>query len=663
MIFPTLKSFPSLAIFLTGFIFSCSRIDPEPLEPATIFGDHMVLQQQEAVALWGTGTPNDEVKAQGSWSDEYVTTRTDENGNWQLELPTPAAGGPYLLDVAQSDTLIRFQNVMIGEVWLASGQSNMEMPLTGYLPTEPIDNYEQEIADADWPDIRYITVKRAISPNPLETFDGDWTIISPETADKSSATAYFFARELHQELGVPIGIIHTSWGGTPVESWISKDKLLELGEFEKQLANLTPEKIETFQTWYDQFPRRTFPNDEAGWEALDLEDRQYAMSDFDDSNWRTTDLPEDIENMEDTYADGAVWFRKKVVIDNPEEAYTFSVTEGIDDMESLYVNGQLVAFTHCWNCPRSYKLNGIFKAGENQIAIRLIDTGGGGGFRGEMNLTSTSGKKIEVNTNWRYLAVAGVFQGKLVMFESNKAALENPPVGIEDYRFDSWTPSGLFNAMINPVIPYNIQGAIWYQGESNVGRAKQYERIFPGMITDWRSRWSDEFSFYFVQIAPFDYGNSKSGALRDAQRKTLTLSGTGMATTMDIGHPTSIHPGNKQDVGKRLALWALAKDYGKNNSYSGPLYSSHQVVENKVIVEFDHAEGGLIYRPGIADLFEIAGPDGVFVPAKAEEMDGKMAIWSVSIPNPKHVRYAWDDYVDVTLFNKEGLPASSFTTE
>lgn len=644
-------------------LWSCHPSTPQPFIPSSIFGDHMVLQQQEAVAIWGTGTPNDEVKVQGSWSDEYVSTRVDASGNWRLELPTPKAGGPYLLDMAQSDTLLRFEDVMIGEVWLASGQSNMEMPLTGYLPAEPVDNYEHEIATADYPDIRFINVKRAISPTPMDAIAGEWTVTSAETADRFSATAYFFARELHQSIEVPIGIIHTSWGGTPVESWISKDKLLELGEFEKQLAALDPEKIAVYQDWYEQFPSVDFPKDEQGWESLDLQDDKYAAMDFDDSQWSITNLPGDIENMEGTYPDGAVWFRKKININDPYQTYTFSVTEGIDDMESLYINGRQVAFTHCWNCPRSYEITGLFHAGENQLAIRLIDTGGGGGFRGEMSLSSASGEQVDINNDWKYLAIAGVYQGKLLLFQSNPQALSNPPEGIDAYRFDSWTPSGLYNAMIHPVIPYNIQGAIWYQGESNVGRAAQYEKTFPGMINDWRTRWADEFSFYFVQIAPFDYGNGQAAALREAQRKTLKTPKTGMAITMDIGHPTSIHPGNKQEVGQRLALWALSRDYAQDLVPSGPLYRSHQVVGSRIIIEFDHAENGLVFEPRGGIPFEIAGADGQFVQAEARVEEQKMIIWSDHIPNPKHVRYAWDDYVVVTLFNEEGFPAASFTTE
>ncbi len=653
----------TIPTFLVLLIFwSCRTPSPEPFVPSAIFGDHMVLQQQEEVAIWGTGTPGDEVKAQGSWSDAFVSTLVDESGQWRLALPTPEAGGPYLLDMAQSDTLIRFEDVMIGEVWLASGQSNMEMPLTGYLPSEPIDNYEQEIANANYPGIRYMNVSRALSPLPVETIEGEWTVMRPETAAQSSATAYFFARELHQKLEVPVGIIHSSWGGTPVESWVSKEKLISLNEFEQELEVLAPDRIKVFQAWYDQFPSSSFPTEAAGWENLDLQDQQYASPDFDDSGWLSTTLPGDIENMEDTYPDGAVWFRKKINIENPDNTYTFSVTEGIDDMETLYINGKPVAFTHCWNCPREYQLNGLFKAGENQLAIRLIDTGGGGGFRGEMSLTSASGIQVEINQGWKYQAVAGVYQGKFLLFHANQQALGNPPEGIENYRFDSWTPSGLFNAMIHPVIPYNIQGAIWYQGESNVGRAEQYEKAFPGLITDWRTRWQDDFSFYYVQIAPFEYGNGQAAALREAQRKTLSLSGTGMASTMDIGHPTSIHPGNKQDVGKRLALWALSRDYGQQINPSGPIYSNHLVESGKVIVEFDYADRGLVFEPWGGIPFEIAGADGQFVQAEAEEIDGKMVIWSDHIPNPKHVRYAWKDYVVVTLFNEEGLPASSFTT-
>ena len=655
---------PKLLPFLIGLLMlaACQKIDPQPFVPASILGDHMVLQQQEEVLLWGTGTPGDEVKAQGSWSEQYVATQADENGRWALKVPTPAAGGPYLLDISQSDTLIRFEDVMIGEVWLASGQSNMEMPLTGYLPTEPIDNYEQELADANWPDIRFINIARNIGVTPIDTLAGAWTRTTPETADKFSATAYFFARSIHRELNVPVGIIHSSWGGTPVESWISKEKLLSLGEFEEALAALAPEKIQVYQDWLAKFPSRTFPTEEADWEALDLNDQEYALPDFDDGAWLTTDLPGEIENMEHTHEDGAVWFRKEVQVDVPEEL-TLQITEGVDDMDVLYVNGEKIAFTLCWNCPRAYTIpKSKLKKGSNLFAIRLIDTGGGGGFRGEMSLTGTSGQQLDILTNWKYKDVAGVVQGKFILFEANPEALKNAPEGVESFQFDSWTPSGLYHAMIHPIVPYRIKGAIWYQGESNVGRAEQYTKTFPGMIEDWRAKWQTDFSFYYVQIAPFNYGNGLSPALRDAQRHSLTTPKTGMALTMDIGHPTSIHPGNKQDVGERLALHALSRDYDRTRVVSGPLYKSHAIEGGKIIVEFDHAESGLILKPSDSSSFEIAGEDGQFVAAEAKVSGGKMVIWSNNIPNPKHVRYAWADYPVVTLFNEAGLPASSFTT-
>lgn len=652
-----------LSFLVLLFAVACKKLDPQPFVPAQVFGDHMVLQQNDDVAIWGSGTPGDEIKAQGSWSDAFVSTQAGENGQWRLSLPTPEAGGPYLLDISQSDTLISFSDVMIGEVWLASGQSNMEMPLTGYLPTEPVDNYEQEIAEADYPAIRFINVARNIAATPIDSIKGNWMVTSSETAEDFSATAYFFARQLHRKLNVPIGIIHTSWGGTPVESWISKEKLLELKEFEEELAALDPEKIKVFQDWFDEFPSLAFPENEEEWEALHLQDSQYSGADFDDSQWASTDLPGEVENMEVTHPDGAYWFRRKINIDQPEDL-TLSISEGIDDMDMLYVNGEKIAFTLCWNCPREYTIPATaLNAGENQLAFRMIDTGGGGGFRGEMTLTNASGKQLDFLKNWKYKDIAGIVQGKFILFHANPEALARPPEGIESYVFNSWTPTGLFNAMISPVIPYNIKGAIWYQGESNVGRAEQYKKTFPGMIDDWRSRWENEFPFYFVQIAPFDYGSGLSPALRDAQRKSLKTPKTGMAVTMDIGLPTNIHPGNKQDVGKRLALHALARDYGKDIVPSGPLYKGHTISDGKMVIEFDHAESGLVFDPTPGMPFEIAGENGEFIQAQAEEKDGKMVVWSMNIPNPKHVRYAWRDFTTVTLFNKEGLPASSFTTE
>ncbi|MBT8218826.1 MAG: sialate O-acetylesterase [Bacteroidia bacterium] len=622
----------------------------------------MVLQQQSDASIWGTYTPEGTVNITAGWG-KPITTKADSGGNWQLKLATPEAGGPYDITISTVDTTILIKDVLVGEVWLASGQSNMEMPIEGFT-NEPIDNYEEELADAKYPEIRQFNISRAISPTPLSEVNGEWQVTNPESAKTFSASAYFFARKLHDELKVPIGIINSTWGGTPVESWISHDKIRALDEFREVMETLKPEKIEVFESWFANFPQVPIPKSSEDWEALDLDDNEIARSDFDDASWSSLNLPGMVENGDVLGTDGVFWVRKKVMIEDIGTDYQFVVSQGIDDMDVTYVNGQKIGFTLCWNCPRSYDIpKSVLKQGENVLAMRIIDTGGPGGCSGEMKLTNQKGTTIPIDGEWSFKQIADIKGSQFLMYEEDSEAFKNPPAGIEKYQIDPRTPGVLYNAMIHPIIPFEIKGAIWYQGESNVGRAEQYLKLFPGMIDDWRTRWQKSFPFHFVQIAPFDYGNGLSPALRDAQRKSLVTEKTGMAITMDIGHPTSIHPGNKQDVGDRLARLALSNDYGIDMVASGPIYKSHSISGNKITIEFDHSNLGVVSGAGGLSGFEIAGSDKNFIQAKANIVGDKIEVRASSIADPQYVRYGWKDYIKGSLFNKDGLPASSFTTE
>ena len=440
--------------------------------------------------------------------------------------------------------------------------------------------------------------------------------------------------------------------------------MIDLGEFQAELKALQGEKVEEFKAWFAKFPSMPMPTDSKGWEELDIKDAAYKTSDFDDTKWGTVSLPGLFEDFGGTRNDGAFWFRKKVDIQDISSDYTFVIDGGIDDLDATFVNGQQVGFTFCWNCPREYVIpKSILVQGENTFAIRAIDTGGPGGLRGEMSLTNSAGKTVPIAGEWRYTHVADIYSSKLLLYQENLEAYQNPPEGIESFSLESGTPSVLYNGMIQPMIPYQIKGAIWYQGESNVGRDKQYEKLFPGMIEDWRARWNNDFSFYFVQIAPFTYGNELSPALRDAQRKSLKTSKTGMAITMDIGHPTSIHPGNKQDVGDRLARLALANDYGHSIVASGPLYKDSSISGNKMILAFDYTGTGLMSKEASLTGFEIAGTDKKYTPATAKIVGDKIEVFAAGVSSPAYVRYAWKDYIAGSLFNEEGLPASSFSTE
>ncbi len=622
----------------------------------------MVLQQLEEVQLWGTYTPNEDVSVSASWGITEETT-ADIDGKWMVTLQTQKAGGPYEIKVTTSDSTIVVSDVMLGEVWLASGQSNMEMPLSGFMPRDPIDNSEKEIQAANYPNIRYIDVPNTISLTPLDDFNGEWKQTSPETAEQFSATAYFFARKLYEELNVPIGIINSTWGGTPVESWISRQKMLSIGEFTEQLEALDEEKIAIYKEWLSNFEMIPRPSNDKDWEQLDLGDEAYRQASFDDQNWKSTDIPIYVENIETTTDDGVYWLRKKVIINDASQDYILNIEKGIDDNDITYVNGNKVGETRCYNCPRTYVIpKEILKTGENQIAIQIVDTGGGGGFNGDMTLTGADKKEIEISTDWKYYQIAGLGSTDFILFDSNKEALKNNPGNISHFNIGANTPSVLYNGMIEPILSYDIKGAIWYQGESNVGRHDQYLKTFPAMIEDWRARWNADFPFYFVQIAPFSYGNELSPALRDAQRKSLKANKTGMAVTMDIGVSDNIHPGNKIDVGYRLARWALANDYNKDIVYSGPLYRSHEVEGSKIKVSFDHIGSGLIFNK-VTDGFEIAGVDKVYLPAKATINGEVVEVSNNKIKVPLYVRYGWKDYIVGTFMNKEGLPASSFSTD
>ncbi|MCE7991366.1 MAG: sialate O-acetylesterase [Roseivirga sp.] len=659
---------PLVVLIILAVLVSCDSKSVDSLALSPLFSDHMVLQQKESVAIWGESGANQTVTISGSWGSE-VEGEADENGHWQLIIPTPAAGGPFEVQVSTRDSTIKIADVMIGEIWLASGQSNMEMPLKGWPPNDIIQNSAEEISNAAYPDIRMLTVQRNLTANPINSITGSWEVTSPQTAGDFSATAYFFARKLHQQLNIPIGIIHSSWGGTPAEAWASKSKLTSLRDFDKALESLgNSASQQATNDWFAKWETVSIPNTEDDWNNISFADEQASQADFDDSKWSEAELPGRFDELGSGEIDGAIWLRKKFTITNLDTEYTLDIG-AIDDMDATYVNGQKIGGLGgpgYYNVKREYTVpTSILKEGENVIAIRAIDTGGPGAVNGPITLSSGSGEKIDLNGTWKSRPVAEIYQGKFYSYTLDENGFEARP---DIRKLSSGTPSVLFNAMINPLLPYTIKGAIWYQGESNVGRATQYERLFSAMIEDWRERWNNDFPFYFVQIAPFRYHtgpieNDQSQKLRDAQRKTLSTINTGMVVTMDIGNYTNIHPANKQDVGARLAGLALANDYGKDLIASGPLYRSHRVDGNKIIVEFDHVGSGLDIVKGRLSGFEIAGENKDFISVKAFVVDNTVEVYHPSIQKPMYVRYAWKDRGIPTLFNKEGLPASSFSTE
>jgi sialate O-acetylesterase len=582
------------------------------------------------------------------------------------KLETPVAGGPYLISVKAGQQQIDLNDVLIGEVWLASGQSNMEMPLKGWPPNDPIANSAVEIENANNNQIRMLTVAHNIAAEPLEEMSGNWQVATSANAGDFSATAYFFARKLNQTLGIPIGIIHSSWGGTPAEAWTSKVDLENIKGFESALASLgNPESSKNTEDWFANKSAIPRPNSLESWQAINFNDEDLAKSDFDDSKWSTITFPGRFDEMEFGEVDGVVWLRKNVVLDDISSGFTIDIA-AIDDMDETYFNGTKIGGLMgegFWNLPRKLTIpQSLLVKGQNTIAIRAIDGGGPGLINGPIQMTSQNGLKIDLSGEWKSNFIAELFGGQFYQYDSSTDIKLRPKL----FQMNQNMPTVLFNGMIKPLVPYTIKGAIWYQGESNVGRAEEYRRLFPAMIENWRTEWGDDFPFYFVQIAPYIYNPNTSEQvsqeLRDAQRLTLSLPKTGMAVTLDIGNINNIHPANKQDVGLRLALWALAKDYGQSIVPSGPLFKSAKPMGNTIVVEFDFAENGLKASEKELSGFEVAGDDGQFKLAKATIEGNKVVVRSAAVSKPVHVRYAWNDEGLASLFNTEGLPASSFSS-
>lgn len=614
-----------------------------------IFGDHMVLQQEAPIPVWGWAAKGERVQV--ILNGQTASTRADNSGRWKVILPPMKAGGPYEMTIRGRQTLI-LHDVLIGEVWVCSGQSNMEMPLS------QVRDAANEIASAKYPQIRLFTVPKKISVTPCNDLEqGNWNLCTPETARNFSAVGYFFGRHLHKEFNVPVGLINSSWGGTIAETWMSREAAMadpDLSEWIKRIGDMDIEKAGReaemkITAWYADLDRQDKGMNEK-WFAPGLNDQ----------SWKEMELPQLWEASYLPDFDGVVWFRKAFILNDDEIAGDASLELGpIDDSDFTYINGILVgSMTNQYSAARKYKVPaGILKAGKNVLAVRVIDTGGGGGMWGEkeqMFLQLPTGKKIALDRTWKF---APSFEGR-------------PPQN--SFSGPNSFPTLLFNGMIHPIIPYSIKGVIWYQGESNAERAEQYRRIFPALIADWRNKWNQgNFPFLYVQLANFmapdkEPSESAWAELREAQTMTLSVPNTGMACIIDIGEANDIHPKNKQDVGKRLALAALKVAYNKDIVYTGPLYQSFRIEGDKIRISFTGIGSGLVAhdRYGYVKGFAIAGEDGKFVWARAY-IDGKdVVVCSPLVTKPAAVRYAWGNNPDdANLYNKEGLPAVPFRTD
>ena len=650
------RSFTTRCIQLLLLTIIASPVWAKVILPSVIT-DNMVLQQKTNAALWGKADAGKKIIITTGWNSQKYTAVADANGDWKVKVSTPSFGGPYMITLNDGDE-VKLNNVLIGEVWVCSGQSNMEMPLAGW---GKIFNYEEEIAQAKYPSIRLLQLERVTSNVPVKdakVSNNGWNICTPENVANFSSVAYFFAREIYMKTRIPIGLIHTSWGGTIAEAWISGATLKTTEDFamattaiEKSAGNESKEDFERkLQEWQNKFITKDagYSNGKSAWNAnTTLADWKMMKQ---PGLWESSALPE---------FDGVVWFKKKIIIPPAMAGKELTLNLGtIDDNDITWFNGEKVGETIGYNKSRKYTIPAnLVKEGESELTVRVFDGSGGGGFYDDatkLNLTGGDGQSISLAGDWQY-----------------KVGLNLKDVGAGPVQNNGPNrPSVLFNAMINPILNYTIKGAIWYQGESNAGRAYQYRWLFPTLIKDWRKQWGvGDFPFYFVQLANFmkPYTNPEESAwaeLREAQLMALSLPNTGMAVTIDVGNDVDIHPKNKQDVGKRLALIALAKNYGKTIPFSGPLYQSQIVEGNKIRLTFKHVEGGLQAKDGSTLTgFEIAGADKKFYKATATIIGRDVVVTSSDVAKPIAVRYDWANNPDGNLYNTAGLPASPFRTD
>lgn len=623
---------------------SCSAPDATNIRTHRLFTDHAVLQRGTALPVWGTADPGGTLKV--SLADQSQTVEVNAEGMWKAEFPAMEAGGPYELRIDGSDSSIVLQDILIGDVWLASGQSNMEWPLRAQ-----VDNFEQEIAEANYPEIRLFTVDHNTSYEPIEDLEeGNWLVTAPETIGDFSAVAYFFGREIHQEMDVPIGLINSTWGGTTAEAWTSEASLTNMQAFAEELQQIE-KQLETDPSQTDVFARKT--RDSLIQAQRKQMDTISLPADLNTDNWAVMELPNNWEAAGLPGYDGIVWFQKQINI--PEENATQPLTlhlGGIDESDVSWFNGEKIGQTNGYNTDREYNIPAsAIRAGENTLTIRVQDIRGMGGLRGpsdQMYLEQEGQRlNIDLSGNWKY-----------------EATQQLPQVDIFPEE-----PAILYNAMINPLLPYKIRGVIWYQGESNASRAEEYRQLFPLLIEDWRDQWNEgDFPFLFVQLANFitgPPGNTNWAELREAQTMALDLNNTGMAVTIDIGDSLDIHPRNKQDVGKRLALAALNIAYGRENAWSGPLYESMRVQGDSAIISFKEVAEGLLVVPGEKVTgFTVAGEDQQFYPAEANIISkNEVSVKAPEVQNPVAVRYGWANNPKTNLYNEAFLPASPFRTD
>ena len=597
----------------------------------SLVSNGMVLQRDIPVKIWGWANPGEKVTV--SFKGKKIRSSADAMGNWSATLPATPAGGPYEILVNE----IRLQDVLFGDVWLCSGQSNMVLNMERVK-----EKYSTDIASANYPQIRNFFIPTAISKIDVKQDlpASSWLPVNPENVLLMGAVSYFFARDLYAKYQVPIGIINSSVGGTPIESWISEDGLKEFPAYMKDTTHTSASP---------PAPRKSADRGLS---------EKWASPAYLPKGWKRYAIPGFWEDQGLRDLNGVVWFRREIEIPSSLAGMPAKLFMGrIVDADQVFVNGEQVGNVTYQYPPRRYTVkNGLLKAGKNLVVIRVTNTSGKGGFVPDKQYELIVGNQtIDLQGDWEY-KVGEVF----------------PPV-TEKPAPSAYTPTALYNAMIAPFLPYSLKGFVWYQGESNVGKPGVYESLLPALANDWRTKFKQpELPFLYVQLPGFQDRNflpseSNMAVLREGQLKSLNIPRSGMAVTLDLGEWNDIHPLTKKPIGERLALAARKIAYGENIVSSGPIYESNAIEGNRIRIRFRETGSGLAIKKTDEDeltYFAIAGKDKKFVWAKAIIERNTVVVWSDEVAEPMYVRYGWADNPEgANLINVEGLPASPFRTD
>ena len=656
----------------------CTALNAK-VELTPLFTDNMVFQQNCHAPVWGKAAPGAAISVTPSWNGKTYRTTAGADGCWSVKIDTPKGSfKKYTLTISDGEPVV-LKNILVGEVWLASGQSNMQMPVESWR-AERIN--QQDIAQASqYAGVRLLQVSRATGVKEHDYFSADfdkWKESSPETVRNFSAAAWYFGRKLMEELKVPVGLIHTSWGGTIIEAWMSEDAVSLYPEMAGELAKVKSlsdnesKRENTFDEEIEAFTRKVNLQDKGKRDGVAV----WAHPGLDDSSWKSIKLPSKVQELWPS-TNGIYWFRKEIDIPASWAGKDLTLSLGpVDDFDETYWDGELVGSGQHWNKAREYTIPArLVKGGRAVISIRCTDDHGDGGLYGSsdlMFLQAPDGQRIMLDNEWK-VTLSVSFEG---MPQSTARTPNMPTV--------------LYNAMIRPLAPFAIKGAIWYQGESNAGKAYRYRDLMQSMILDWRALWGYDFPFYITQLAGYKSINETPGdddwaELREAQDlATKAIDQCGMACIIDLGEAEDVHPVRKREVGERLARLALANDYGKKIVADGPRFESCQVQNGRIVISFTDVAGGLRIIPsgdfaearygtlnervqkaesGVLSGFQIAGPDKVWHWAEARIEGDKVVVSSPEVPQPLAVRYAWSVNPVCNLFNSEGLPAWPFRTD